>query len=201
MGQRSLSAALGRGRAVVKPEKRGDAGGETMRRPALARSRVSARPTLLMRLARPALRSVAFPYFRLTRGMTLGVRGVVIDDRGGVLLVRHTYVPGWHFPGGGVDGGESLRGALARELHEEAGVSLSAPATLHGVFRNAHASSRDHVAVFIVRGFTRDLSHPSDREIAEARVFAAHSLPEDVTSGTAARLREVLSGAPAAEDW
>ena len=66
--------------------------------------------------------------FLITRPMTLGVRAVVIDRDEEVLLVRHGYVSGWHFPGGGVEVGETCMEALARELKEEANVALEGAA-------------------------------------------------------------------------
>ena len=76
------------------------------------------------------------PYWRLRKGLTLGAQGVVIDGNDRVLLVRHSYRPGWFFPGGGVEWNETIQTALARELEEEVGMSLSAPAQLHGIFGN-----------------------------------------------------------------
>ena len=57
--------------------------------------------------------------------MTLGVWAVVRSPNGEFLLVRHTYTPGWHFPGGGVELGQAVEAALADELTQETGLCVS----------------------------------------------------------------------------
>src|SRR5580698_3385671 len=73
-------------------------------------------------------------FFLLTRPMTLGVRGIVIDAQTRVFLVRHTYIPGWHLPGGGVEAGETMLTSLARELAEEGNIAMEEEPALHGIF-------------------------------------------------------------------
>ena len=88
------------------------------------------------------------PWFRLTRGSTLGVRAAVIDAEGRVLLlVRHSYAPGWIFPGGGVERGETVYDAVRREMHEEAGIVIEGEPLLHGVFANHQQFMGDHSPV------------------------------------------------------
>ena len=140
-------------------------------------------------------------WFVLSRPMTLGVRAIVLDAENRVLLVRHTYVPGWHFPGGGVERGETLLASLARELAEEANIVMEEPPRLHGLFFNRAVSPRDHVAVYVVRRFRQTGPHIPDREIAEARFFARNALPDGAGRATRARLAEVLDGAAIAPIW
>src|SRR6267154_3590960 len=90
----------------------------------------------LRRTLEPALRRVLHFYWRFARGMTLGVRALVIDETGRIFLVKHSYVSGWHLPGGGVEAGETLTEAVARELHEEGNIEVTAPPQLHGIFFN-----------------------------------------------------------------
>jgi 8-oxo-dGTP pyrophosphatase MutT (NUDIX family) len=153
------------------------------------------------RAVEPALRRVLHVYWRFARGMTLGVRAVVIDPTGRVFLVKHSYVAGWHLPGGGVETGETMREALARELIEEGGITAHRAPVLHGIFFNARVSRRDHVAVYVVRDFTQDGGPRHAHEIIDHGFFSADALPSETTRGTRARLDEVLNGVPESERW
>jgi 8-oxo-dGTP pyrophosphatase MutT (NUDIX family) len=148
-----------------------------------------------------AMRRCMHFYWRLTRGLTLGVRGLVIDDDRRVFLVRHTYVRGWHLPGGGVEPGETLLAALARELAEEGNIELTAPPGLHGMFFNGRISRRDHVACYVIQAFRQSTPPAPNSEIAASRFFGLGELPGDTTAGTRARIAEVLLGAPVSERW
>ena len=148
------------------------------------------------------LRHVAFhKYFYFTRGLTLGVRGMALDAQGQVFLIRHTYVRGWHLPGGGVEIGETLRQSLDRELEEEGNIEIIGAPQLLGVYFNGHASRRDHVAVYVIRNFRQSAPKIADREIAEAGFFPLAALPQGTTQGTRARISEALGAAPVAENW
>jgi ADP-ribose pyrophosphatase YjhB (NUDIX family) len=147
------------------------------------------------------LRRALHTYWRFARGLTLGVRGAVLDSEGRVLLIRHTYVAGWHLPGGGVEAGETALEALSRELREEARIALAGEPELHGVFFNRKISRRDHVLVYVIRDFRMDGIKEPDREIAEAGFFPLDRLPEGTTGATRRRLREILQGEPRPATW
>ena len=149
----------------------------------------------------PALRRLFHLYWRFARGMTLGVRAVVLDGEGRVFLVKHGYVSGWHLPGGGVEVGETFRDALCRELAEEGQIELLAEPRLHGIFFNRHVSRRDHVAVYAVRDFRQNGLPAPNREIAACGFFSADALPADTTEGTRLRISEVLQGKVPGATW
>jgi ADP-ribose pyrophosphatase YjhB (NUDIX family) len=155
----------------------------------------------LRRRFEPFLRRIFHLCWWIARGMTLGVRAVVLDDTNKVFLVKHSYVSGWHVPGGGVETGESLGGALRRELLEEGRIELTGEPALHGLFFNSHVSRRDHVAVYVVRQFRQDRLPEPNHEIIACDFFAVDALPAETTQGTRLRISEVIEGTPPIATW
>lgn len=145
---------------------------------------------------RPAVRTWA----RLTRGMTLGVRGLVTDAEGRVLLIEHTYVHGWHLPGGGVDRGETAEAALARELVEEAGVRAVGRPRLVSFHDNGAKFPGDHILLYRVTEW-EPVTATSRGEIHRVGFFPRRELPEGVSPGTRRRLAEVFGGAAVDPRW
>ena len=156
---------------------------------------------LLRRSLEPLLRRLFHFYWRFARGLTLGVRAVVFDGTGRVFLVKHSYVAGWHLPGGGVEAGETLMTALTRELREEGNIELGEPPDFFAIYFNRRASRRDHVALYVVRSFHQSAPPQPNHEIIAHGFFAPGALPEDTTRATRARLAEVMQGRAIAELW
>jgi ADP-ribose pyrophosphatase YjhB (NUDIX family) len=149
----------------------------------------------------PVLRQSLHLYWRFARGMTLGVRAVVLDGDDRVFLVKHSYVTGWHLPGGGVEVGETFSHALRRELAEEGRIELLGEPALHGIFFNSHVSGRDHVAVYLIRQFRQDRLPEPNREIVACGFFEPGALPAETTAGTRLRISEVLEGRQPIATW
>jgi 8-oxo-dGTP pyrophosphatase MutT (NUDIX family) len=137
---------------------------------------------------RPLFRIVS----RWVRGLTLGVRGLVIDERGRVLLIQHTYIRGWHMPGGGVERGETIEQALARELVEEAGIAVIGRPRLLSIHSNHIHFPGDHVLVYRVDDW-RVCEATSKGEIHAVEWFAPDALPDEITKGTRRRIEEAMA--------
>ena len=134
--------------------------------------------------------------------MTFGVRGLVHNaDQNTVFLIRHTYVPGWQLPGGGVEVGETAFEALQRELFEEGNIEIAGPPVLKSIHFNRKASRRDHVAFYVIDSYRQAMPKLPDREIAEAGFFPLDRLPGGTTPATHRRIAEIFSDAPVSPDW
>lgn len=136
----------------------------------------------------------------LHKPVTLGVRVLVEDTDGRVLLVRHTYRPGWYLPGGGIKPRETLHDAAMRELAEETGVMARETPRLFAAYTNFHQSKSDHVLLYILRRFEQGQWSPGF-EIAQCGFFPREELPPDVSPATLRRLEEYRTGAPPALHW
>jgi ADP-ribose pyrophosphatase YjhB (NUDIX family) len=136
----------------------------------------------------------------LLRPKTLGVRAVALDDDNRVFLVRHTYLPGFFLPGGGVEARETALRSLERELDEEGGLAMTGPARLVGFYYNPNHSSRDHVVLYLVRARQTRPRRP-DWEIAECGFYPLDALPPDTTASTRAHIQEALGFSSPSAHW
>ncbi len=137
-------------------------------------------------------------WFRLVRPMTLGVRVAVFDGEGRVMLVRHSYMPGWYLPGGGIERGETAIEAAVKEVREEAGLAIDPAdlrlASIHANFVNFPG---DHVLLYACHRFAPSDHLPNPREIAQWGFYPLDALPEGTSPGTRTRLQELAgAGAP-----
>ena len=159
--------------------------------------RIETRPADRMRL-----RVKLFHLWNLfSRPMTLGVRGVIYErERNEIFLVRHTYVGGWHFPGGGVEPRETMLFALGREVREEGNIELLGTPELKSIHLN-HATGRDHVAVYLITAFRQTGPRKPDLEIAESGFFPLDALPPATSEPTRRRIAEIFQGAEISPEW
>lgn len=133
--------------------------------------------------------------------LSLGVRLLALDDTGGVFLVRHSYLPGLHLPGGAVDADETCRAAAVREAAEEGGLVLPEPPELFGVYRSGFGGRRDHTVLYVSRGARQPQQKRVSLEIVSARFYPLAALPDDLNRPTRERIAEVLDGHPVKETW
>jgi 8-oxo-dGTP pyrophosphatase MutT (NUDIX family) len=159
---------------------------------------------VMKKLIRPtfaAYESVAKIVRRARWPLTIGVRTMVVDEDARVLLVRHTYSPGWHFPGGGVNKRETAVDAAIREVREEAQIELTEPPELVGIYLNLAQVKCDHILFYRARDWRRVAEKPRTMEIAEARFFDIDDLPADASPGTLRRLTELGGDVAASSMW
>jgi len=146
--------------------------------------------------------SVLKVYWWVVRPFTVGVKAVIVNEKGEVLLVKHTYQDGWHLPGGAVKKGESVSKGIEREIREEVGVICRVtPRELKSVYYNQKFRKNDHISLFHIKEWQEIDENVSSIEIAESGFFALEDLPEDTTRATRERIQECVQGQDAPERW
>lgn len=138
--------------------------------------------------------------WRVLRVRTRGVKVMLFDETGALLLVRHTYgrTDLFVLPGGGIRPFETPAAAAAREVREELGCRLE-----DLVFVSTHASTfegkRDMVHLFRAR--PRDPVRVDGVELAEARFFPLDALPASVSPATTRRIDEYRGARAVSDAW
>ena len=147
------------------------------------------------------VRDATFRLFMTVRAIwsptAMGVAGAVYDDQGRILLVRHSYNPGWRLPGGGVDRGEPPQDAILRELAEEVGLT-GGVAEFFGLYVRKAGWVTAVIALYRIQG--AQVNFRPNLEIKEICYADPRTPPEGCTPAARKRLKE-LAGAGLSPYW
>ena len=137
---------------------------------------------VLYRLRRTLLRTL--------RWRTRGVKVMLFNPAGELLLVRNSYGPRrseFVLPGGGIKRKETPEAAALREVREEVGVEAHRVASRATYFSTIEGK-RDTIHLFAAYA---DAEPKVDGlEVVEARYFALDRLPDNVSAATLRRIAE-----------
>lgn len=139
-------------------------------------------------------------YWWLARPKTHGVRGIVLNDKNEILLVRHRYDRGWFLPGGGVNRNEAATDALIREVSQETGLFDLKIEYQLGTYASEQEYKRDTIDVFVIRA-SGTLASRLDVEIQEAKFFLFSAIPKDTSPATYRRIAEYRKESPVHSQW
>ena len=127
----------------------------------------------------------------VTRPRTLGVRAIVLTAEGRIVLLRHSYVPGWYLPGGGRAPDEDPQDAILRELREEIGLEDYRAIRHLDRYEHRPTFKRDRLDLFLVEG-ARYRWRPS-LEIEDVGEFDPRELPADTSARSRADIGQWLA--------
>jgi 8-oxo-dGTP pyrophosphatase MutT (NUDIX family) len=147
---------------------------------------------------------------RATLGLSLAVRAyrtpvcfgtnaIVEQADGTVVLVRHRYMPGLCFPGGGINAGEPPIDAVQRELKEEIGVTRLESVEFLALYTRRIWWTTNVITLFRVRG--AEVNFKPSFEISEIVAVDPQAPPSDTSPATRRRLAEIAGAAPISPYW
>lgn len=148
---------------------------------------------LLIRTAVTAFHQARRAVWFFTRPHTTGVHAIALTPQDKVVLVRLTYRPGWHLPGGMLDRGESEAEGVLREMREEIGLQGWTSCREVDRFTRRLDWKHDTVVLFRVENVT--YAPRRSLEIAEVAEFAPTALPEGLPESFAERVVRAIADA------
>ena len=169
------------------------------------RPRVPRRADLIAGLPVPLARAgyrTAFAalklYWFVARPRTRGVKCVLRDPGGRILLVQHSYGDRgvWELPGGGARTGEAPDAAARREMGEELGADVTGWRILGEAYSARHR--RRDTITYLEATWPGGPVHHHPGELEATRWFAPDALPAALGDDVRTGLRFNLSPGPAA---
>lgn len=137
---------------------------------------------------------------RLFRVRTRGVKVMLFNRRGELLLIRNAYGNRdlFVFPGGGMGRSEPADAAARREVREEVGLDVEELA-----FVSRHVSTREgkRDTIFLFTGFANGPPRIDAVEVEEARFFPLDALPKRTSPAVLRRVAEYRAGSEPDGAW
>lgn len=124
----------------------------------------------------------------------LAANAAIFDDRGRILLVKHTYDRrNWELPGGMAEVDESIVQTAVREVREETGLHVAAQHTT-GIYYMLELDLL--VLVFMCHtidgGF--EALNPDNDEISACAFWSLDALPRPISDFTIRRINDAAAG-------
>ena len=150
------------------------------------------------------------PFHRASLALTLaarayrtpvafGTNGILEQRDGRILLVRHRYMPGLCFPGGGINSGEAPADAILRELKEELGTTRVGALKLFGLYTRKVGWTTNVIALYRVAD--AEIDFRPGLEISEIVYADPRDPPADTTPAVRRRLAEFVGTAEITGHW
>ncbi len=138
--------------------------------------------------------------WRIVRPRTRGVKVMLFNTNGELILIRNAYGRSDLFvlPGGGIRPFENPATAAAREVKEELGFEIT-----ELKFRSQHSTSaegkRDEIHLF--EGLVNGEPQMDDFELEDARFVGLQNLPSATSPATRRRIEEYLGERKPSGTW